>query len=412
MELTFLGAAREVGRSCVFVSSKERVMLDCGVKIHSDSPFPVEPPAKPDFAVISHAHLDHSGFSPVLYRHDTPELICTPPTKAMADIIIEDSMRLMAKRGEYPYKASHIKRMDASTTLLSFGKWYEIGEGTVTLYNGGHIPGASIVDLDAGGGRVVYSGDFKREETKTTFRCDYPPPGAKALIIESTYADRDHPQRRELEMELGKQVKETLGEGGSVLFPAFAIGRTQELMRIIRSQNRDVDIYIDGMGWRVSETLSHFSSYIKDFKKFRQDMSSCKPVMHKKERERILKKQCVIISTAGMLQGGPALSYLLQMGPESRAIFTGYSVEETNGHNLLTKGFVEYDGVRIRPKARHSYLDFSAHAGRSELFEMVKNVAPEKVFCVHGDRCVEFAEELKLEGFDAHAPSLGETVKV
>jgi putative mRNA 3-end processing factor len=113
-----------------------------------------------------------------------------------------------------------------------------------------------------------------------------------------------------------------------------------------------------------------------------------------------------------MLQGGPAMQYLLRLNENSRTIFTGYCVENTNGYNLLNYGFVEYDGVKIKPKAAYSYLDFSAHAGRTELFEFVEKISPEKVFCVHGDSCVEFAEELKLEGFDAYAPSFGEKIKI
>jgi putative mRNA 3-end processing factor len=366
----------------------------------------------PDFAIMSHAHLDHSGFFPALFKGNRPEVICTPPTQALAEIITEDSMRLMEKRGEHPYRQPQIKHLKESTTLLSFKKWYEIGDSTVTLYSAGHIPGAAIVDVETGGKRIIYTGDFKGEETKTTFPTEIPPANPDLLIIESTYADRDHPKRKDLEAELGRQMSEILGQGGSVLFPAFAIGRTQELMRIIRAVDRDVDIYVDGMGWRVSEAISHYSSYIKDFKKFRQDMDSCKPILRKSDRHKVMKKPCVIIATAGMLQGGPALSYLLAMGHESKAIFTGYSVPDTNGYNLLNKGFVEYDGLKIKPKAQWSYLDFSAHAGRAELFKMVETLHPKKVLCMHGDSCQKFADELALEGFDAHAPAMGETVSI
>lgn len=412
MELTFLGAAQEVGRSSVLVSGAENVLLDCGLKIHSDSTMPMQPPKRPDFVVASHAHLDHTGFLPSLYKHGTPELVCTPPTLALGQIIIEDSIRIMAKRGEFPFKASHTKRMSDSTTHLSFRKRHEIGDAAVTLHNAGHIPGASMVELEMDGRRIVYTGDFKGEETKTTFAAEPPPKGPDVLMIESTYADQDHPSRKELEMELGRQLAETLETGGNVLFPAFAIGRTQELVRIVRSVNHDVEIFVDGMGWRVSEELAKYSAYTKDFKKFRQDMQTCTPIMHKNDRKKVLRKPCVIIATAGMLQGGPALSYLLQMEQNSRAIFTGYCVKETNGHNLLNNGYVEYDGVKIRPKAQHSYLDFSAHAGRRELFELCEKLKPDRILCMHGDHCLEFAEELKLEGFEAYAPALGETVEV
>jgi putative mRNA 3-end processing factor len=411
-KLTFLGAAGEVGRSSILLSGTDEIMLDCGLKIHTDTPYPVESPAQPDFVVLSHAHLDHTGFTPALYRHHTPEMICTPATAAMAEIIIDDSMRLMEKRGEFPYRPAQIKQLHQNTTLLSYKKWYEIGESTVTLHQAGHIPGASFVEVETGDKRVVYTGDFKGEETKTTFASEPPPANPDALIIESTYSDRDHPPRKDLEMQMKALVGETLGQGGTVLLPAFAIGRTQELIRIVRSFNRDCDIWLDGMGARVSETLSHHSHYVKDFKRFKNDLETCKTIHHPSERGKVLKRPGVIIATAGMLQGGPALGYLLKMTPESRAIFTGYCVEDTNGHNLINKGYVEYDGVKIKPKAPWSYLDFSAHAGRTELFELVETLKPKKVFCIHGDACQKFADELALEGFDATAPALGDTVEI
>ncbi|HIH29885.1 TPA: MBL fold metallo-hydrolase [Candidatus Micrarchaeota archaeon] len=412
MEISFLGAAQEVGRSCMHLSGSDQIMLDCGLKIHASENFPMDPPRRPDFVVVSHAHLDHTGFLPALYRHDRPELICTPPTLAMGELIIADSMKIMAHRGEFPYRAQHVKRMLSAATKLSYRKWYELGDSTLSFYQAGHIPGAAMAEINTGGKRILYSGDFKLEGTHTTFPSEFAPKNPDVLIMESTYSDRDHPPRKELEREFKERLDKILGEGGTVLLPAFAIGRTQELVRIVRTANRDVDIWIDGMGWKVSEMVSHFSSYMNEFKKLRADLDSCKPVLHKKDRDKVLKKPCVIIATAGMLQGGPALSYLLRLGPESHAIFTGYCVPETNGYNLINKGFVEYDGVQIKPKASHSYLDFSAHAGRSELFELAKEMSPQKIFCVHGDRCVDFAEELKVEGYDAHAPALGETVKI
>jgi len=412
MDITFLGAAGEVGRSCIFLQGEDKVMLDCGLKIHTSEPYPLQTPAQPDYVVLSHAHLDHSGFTPALYRHGAPEVIYTPATAALSEIIIDDSMRLMEKRGEFPYRPAQIKRMRENATLLSYKKWYEIGDSTVTLHQAGHIPGASFVDVESGGKRVVYTGDFKGEETKTTFASEPPPQGPDALIIESTYSDCDHPSRKELEIKMKSLVEETLGQGGTVLLPAFAIGRTQELIRIVRSINHDVDIWVDGMGWRVCEALSHHSHYVKDFKRFRQDMESCKPILRPAERGKVLKRPGVIIATAGMLQGGPALGYLLKMSPESRAIFTGYCVEDTNGYNLINKGFVEYDGVKITPKAPWSYLDFSAHAGRTELFELVEQLKPKKVLCVHGDHCDKFADELALEGYDASAPKLGDTITI
>lgn len=412
MDITFLGASQEVGRSSFLLSGTDRILLDCGLKIHTDNCYPIEPPKKPDYVVVSHAHLDHTGFLPALFKNNSPEMVCTPPTLAMGEIIVNDSLKIMANRGEFPFRPAHVKRMMQSASLLSYRKKRMLGDTSLEFYQAGHIPGAAMCDLSDGDRRIVYSGDFKLEETKTTFASEIPPPGPDVLIMESTYYDRDHPSRKELEIELGRQMNETLEAGGTVLFPAFAIGRTQELLRIIRSQNHDVDIWVDGMGYKVSELLSHYSSYMKDFKQYRHDLGTVKTINHRNEREKVLHKPGVVIATAGMLQGGPALGYLLRMGVESRAIFSGYCVPDTNGWNLLNKGFVEYDGVKIKPKASHSYLDFSAHAGRKELFELAEKLKPDRIFTVHGDHCVEFAEELKLEGFEAYAPAMGETVEI
>ncbi|MCX8196790.1 MAG: MBL fold metallo-hydrolase [Candidatus Micrarchaeota archaeon] len=412
MQIDFLGSAQEVGRSSILLRGSQNIMLDCGLKIHSEEAYPLAAAEEPDFVIASHAHLDHTGFLPALYKRGAPEFLCTPPTLALGKIIIEDSINIMAKRGEFPFKPSHLKKMEQNATKLSYKKRYSCNDATVIFYDAGHIPGAAIIDVEIDGKRIVYTGDFKGEATRTTYPCELPPKEPDVLIIESTYSDRDHPPRKELEKQLAENIESVLENGGNILFPAFAIGRTQELVRIIRSINKDVEVYVDGMGWRVSQELSRYSAYVKDFKKFREDLQTCIPIMHKRERRKVLRKPCIIIATAGMLQGGPALSYLLQLSPQSMAIFTGYCVEGTNGHNLLNFGFVEYDGVKLKPKAQYAYLDFSAHAGRRELFEMCEKLRPQRIFCVHGDKCQEFAEELKLEGFDAYAPVLGETVEV
>ncbi|MDE1798196.1 MAG: MBL fold metallo-hydrolase, partial [Candidatus Micrarchaeota archaeon] len=166
------------------------------------------------------------------------------------------------------------------------------------------------------------------------------------------------------------------------------------------------------MGVEASRIASGFPAYIKDAKRFRSQLESCNIVKDPRDRKRVLTEPSVIISTAGMLQGGPAMGYLLSLNDKSEIIFTGYSVEGTNGWNLLQNGYVEKDGQRIQPAAPVRYLDFSAHAGRSELFKFVEQTNAQKVFCIHGDRCADFAEELKLEGFDAYAPKLGEKVEL
>ena len=173
-------------------------------------------------------------------------------------------------------------------------------------------------------------------------------------------------------------------------------------------------MWVDGMGVEASRIVAGYPGYIKDAAQFRRQLESVNIVREARDRSKVLKEPCVIISTAGMLQGGPALGYLLSLSDQSEIVFTGYSVEGTNGYNLLQNGYVEVDGEQVKPSIPVRYLDFSAHASRSELFKYVERANPDKVYCIHGDsaNCTQFAEELKLEGFDAYAPKLGEKVQL
>lgn len=415
MEISFLGAAEEVGRSSILFKTDVDIMMDCGLKIHNKKDphlYPLPPPEPVDAMVISHPHLDHIGYLPSVFDHCAPEVIATPPTRAMGELLLLDSAKIIiSEYGTLPYqRSSHTRAMNAFKPL-PFHQPARVGETSLTLYDAGHIPGSATTLLEYRDKRMLYTGDFKLSET----RMHHPAEIVKdvdVLVTESTYSYRDHPDRKDLEVQLVERAHEVLDNGGNLLLPAFAVGRTQELIAVLKSNDPGLPIWVDGMGVDASRIAAGFSSYIKDAKKFRQQLESCRIVKDSRERKRVLDEPAVIISTAGMLQGGPALGYLLSLSDKSEVVFTGYCVEGTNGYNLLQNGYVEVDGQPVRPSVPIRYLDFSAHAGRSELFKFVEQTGPGKVFCVHGEHCHEFAEELKLEGFDAYAPKLGEKVVV
>ena len=417
MKIDFLGAANEVGRSAVLVETDHNIMFDCGLKIHNKKDphlYPLPAPVPIDTVVISHAHLDHVGFLPSLFEHSSPQIIATPPTKEIGELLLLDSAKIIIEEyGTLPYKRSSHKKAMESFRVAGYHQPIRLGDTTLTLFDAGHIPGAAQGLIEYKGKRILYSGDYKLGETRM-HRPAEAVGEVDVLITESTYANRDHPNRQDLEVQLVQRAREVLGNGGHLLLPAFAVGRTQELISILKSQDPNLPIWVDGMGVEASRIVAGYPSYIKDAQQFRRQLESVNIVREPRDRSKVLKEPCVIISTAGMLQGGPALGYLLSLSDQSEIVFTGYSVEGTNGYNLLQNGYVEVDGEQVRPTIPVRYLDFSAHASRSELFAYVERANPDKVFCIHGDasNCMQFAEELKVEGFDAYAPKLGEIITI
>lgn len=412
MELEFLGGAQEVGRSSILLKTDSAIMLDCGLKIHDEQAYPMPPPVPLDACVVSHSHLDHCGFLPSLFDNFAPEIIGTPPTKAICELLLEDSAKIIIENtGTLPYKRSSYKRAMNAFNPIGYHHRKMVNDTAITLFDAGHVPGSSSVLVEYERKRLLYSGDFKLSETRMHDPAELPGE-ADILLIESTYVSRDHPKRRDLEVQLAKRCDEVLDNGGNVLLPAFAVGRTQELIRCLKAHRPDYPIWVDGMGTKAADIVLKYPSYIKEAGHFRKDLDACNIVRDRRDRQKVLNEPCIIVSTAGMLQGGPALGYLLSLNDKSEIIFTGYCVEGTNGHNLLNFGYIEKDGERVQPAVPVKYLDFSAHAGRSELFKFVEKANPKKVFCVHGDQCQQFADELALEGFDATAPKMGEKFTV
>ena len=407
MEFNFLGAAREVGKSAVFVEAGgKRVLLDYGVKLFGGG---ITYPAgvkKLDAAIISHAHLDHSGSLPAIYdKHEVP-WFGTFPTQALSDILIHDSVKV--QKGQVPFALASIKRAGKNFVPLQYKVPYHFDKGfEITLHDAGHIPGAAMVELNAEGKRILYTGDYKlgdtrmHEAAKTVKDVDY-------LITESTYSEREHPDRRKAEEQLYKRVMQAVDAGGTALLPCFAVGRSQEIMRVIRAFDKHVPIFFDGMAKAATEVIMDYPSYYRKPDELSEAAESIEWVYSAKQRGKAVAGGGVIISTAGMLTGGPVLWYIRNINAESTITLTGYGVQETNAWYLLNKQMVIIDGREIPIRNSVEYIDFSAHASGSELIKFVEKANPQKVFCIHGDHCPEFAAKLKERGFDAYAPELDE----
>ncbi len=414
MNLHCLGASGEVGRSAFVLQTDKRVLLDYGVKIFDEAGKPTYPLKIEDIhleaAFISHAHLDHSGFVPNIYSFSKIPWYGTPPTYDIADILWKDSMKIQGE--ELPWRNAHYKKALKYWHPLMYNHKVGVGETSFEFRDAGHIAGAAMIDVNFRGRRVLYTGDFKSEKTRLHEGAKHLEEKVDTLIIESTYSDREHPERKSLEKKFSDEIYETINEGGTVLCPAFAVGRSQELIRIIRAHRRDVPIYLDGMAREVARVYMKYKRYLRDYEGFVQDMGSITLVESIEDRKNATEGGSVIVSTAGMMEGGPAVNYVKYLNRESKIIFTGYCVEGTNGWLLQNKGQLRVDKNTLEVGLPVEYFDFSAHAGRGDLMELVKETEPEKIVCVHGDvqRTIGFAEELTEMGYDAVAPKQGDKV--
>lgn len=414
LSLYCLGGGKEVGRSAILLKGDKNILLDYGIKVYDKSGKTVYPISieniNLDAAIITHAHLDHSGYVPYIYKNQKIRWYATAPTYDIADVLWQDTMKI--QKEELPWKISHYKKALKYWHPLSIHNTMNLGNFKFKFLDAGHIAGAVMVKIECKK-KILYSGDFKFEKTRMHKGAEKPEE-VDILIIESTYADREHPNRDKLEREFIEEIWESLNEGGSVLCPTFAVGRTQEIIRVIRAYDKDIPIYLDGMAKEITRIYLKYKQYFQDYENFVKDVESVYFVENERDRKKALRENSVIISTAGMLEGGPAFYYLKHLNSYSKIIFTGYTVEGTNGWLLLNKGQIKLGNNIVDVDLPVKYLDFSAHAGRSDLLKLIKYTNPEKIICVHGDRAIaeNFEKELKEKGFEAKAFENGERIEL
>ncbi|MFB6151515.1 MAG: MBL fold metallo-hydrolase [Haloarculaceae archaeon] len=410
MDVQFLGGAGEIGRSAVLVN--DSLLLDFGMLTGNPPQFPVGDP-DPDTVVVSHGHLDHVGAVPALLSGDErPPVHWTPPTRELALTLARDTLKLHGGTYDCPFTENDVKRVTEVSETHGYGEPFEAAGHEVTFSDAGHIPGSAHVLVDDGETRLLYTGDFHTDDQRlvagTTAR-----PDADVVICESTYSDVEHEGRETIEDRFAESVKTTLWEGGTVVVPAFAIGRTQEMLMVCEAH--DIPCYVDGMGKRVTEMLRQYPDFVRDADALRRAKSHARFVTGRDgQRKRIADRKAAIITTSGMLSGGPAMTYVpeIRSNPTNKITMTGYQVEGTPGRDLLETGSAEIDGRRMPVAARVEQYDFSAHADREGLRSFLDPYEDARLLVNHGDRCGEFAAELAADGYRASAPELGESVTV
>lgn len=414
MELNFLGGASEVGRSAILFKGSKNIMLDYGIKLNHKTEYPL-PPGKVDACVLSHAHIDHSGNFPFLYNEAFPTTYGTSPTKELSNLLVEDSIKVGKKNHQPPKFGKHqLRTFLERFAPYEYGEEIDLGEYGITLYDAGHISGSAVTSIESRktGKRLVYTGDFKLEPQMIQGSADIVK--SDILVTETTYANREHPERQELLKRFIDDVKATLDSGGTALIPSFAVGRAQEILAVLHKHQLSDYVFIDGMARKATQISMRYPEFIRNNELLNDAMKKITWIGSEQHRGHAVNGPSIIITTAGMLNGGPVLNYVTKLGPNSKIFLTGYQVEGTNGNRLMEGKPLLIDGRKERVDTPWVYYDFSAHAGSVDLYEYVRKSAPELVVCVHGDPTASesFAENLKVEGFKTVVPKQGDSLKI
>ncbi|ATU08999.1 beta-CASP ribonuclease aCPSF1 [Methanohalophilus portucalensis] len=456
VRLTSLGGCREVGRSCFLLSTPEsKIMIDCGVNVGSDddmTPYLYIPEVQPlnqiDAVVITHAHLDHQGLVPLLYKYgyDGP-IYCTHPTRDMMVLLELDFIDVAAKDGKrVPYESADVRNALKHSIVLEYEEVTDIAPDIkLTFHNAGHIIGSAVSHFHIGDGlhNVVITGDFKFGPSRLFNPAVNKFPRVETVITESTYGASNsmQPALKDAEKNLQRIIKETIDRQGVVLIPAFAVGRSQEVMIVIEEAIRkgiidEVPVYLDGMIWEATAIHATYPEYLNNdlrrliFQKGQNPfLSECfKPVDSNELRRNIIENPhpCVILSTSGMMSGGPIMEYFKAFAPNERntLVFVGYQADGTMGRRIQ-KGWKEIPlssggkgSETVRMNMDVEIVDgFSGHSDRRQLMEYFKRMKPqpERVFTEHGDErsCIDLASSIhKRKKIETRALTNLETIRL
>jgi putative mRNA 3-end processing factor len=418
LKIKFLGGTQEVGRSAVALKSGgTQVLLDYGVKLAREPGFPMHiPPREIDAVILSHAHLDHSGAIPIFHIRGHTPVFATPPTLDIAKLLISDFIKLS---GYYlPFEFIDLQNMMNCSENKEYNKPFKIGSLKIQLLNAGHIPGSSQVVLESSKKKIVYTGDYNPIDTQLLRGADQSYKDVDALLIEGTYANEDHMPRSSVEEAFITKLREVVERGGTVLVPAFAVGRSQEILCVLAAHNFEYPVVIDGMAKDVNEILLKYPGFLRDPDLFKQSLNIAKSIKGWSDRRRTIKKPGVIVSPAGMLKGGNAIFYMNKIAKKSNnaICMVSFQIPGTPGHELLTSKRFIIRGKMSIVKAEVEHFDFTSHGGQTQLIQTVEKMSNDsKIFIMHGEeeKIKDFSEIIKDKfGFSTTIPKAGDIFRI
>jgi putative mRNA 3-end processing factor len=388
----FLGGSDEIGNLAMVLDIEDmRFLFDYGMSPGKPPTFPLPPPPV-DLTFLSHSHLDHCGMIPWLCSQSDHRIIASEPTVVVSNLLQKDTVKIAQMDGySIPFDNADVKEAEHSYVPVETGKHRDLGENySVRFHSAGHIPGALMFEL-VGDKHLVFTGDFNVIDTRLVkgtkpIPCDI-------LFMEGTYAGRDHENRKRMEKEFLEKIDEVVNRGGTAIIPAFAVARSQEILLVLSKAG--YDIWFDGMGRKISKLYLKYPKYLRSVEDLKKALRKVNMVRSEQSRKRALNGE-VIITSSGMMDGGPVLSYMnrLKNDKKSAVLLTGYQVEGTNSRLLIEKGKLNFYGVTEKVHCEVEYFDFSAHAGHSDLVEFAKKCNPEKIVLFHSQDRTPLAEAL------------------
>ena len=453
---TSLGGYREVGRSCHLLQTQDtKILIDCGVNFANDdkaTPYlhlsEVWPLTQIDAVILTHAHMDHCGLIPLLYKYgyDGPVYL-TAPTRDLAVLLCMDYIKIAAAEGKKPpYESDHIRDFVKHSVTLEYGDTTDIAPDVkLTFSNSGHILGAAVSHFHIGDGfyNVCCTSDMKYERTWLFNPTNNKFPRLETLIMEATYGGRNdfQPTRQQAQDQMKEICQRVLPRGGKLVVPCFAVGRSQEIMLVMEELIRNGDVprvpvYLDGMIWEATAIHTAYPEYLNNELRNEIFHEGSNPLLSdifirvdsQEMRRKVLDSDepCVVLATSGMMSGGPVMEYFRHWAQDRRnaLVFVGFQAGGTLGRRIQ-QGWREIpmaagggrSGV-VKVELDVETVDgFSGHSDRRQLMNYINNITPkpDHVITMHGEesKCIDLATSIhKKYHIRTEAPMNLETIRL
>ena len=407
----YLGGGNEVGNVGIVLEdpSSNRLLLDYGIAPTKPPRYPNEAPHVSN-AIITHSHIDHLGMVPWLASNHNTTLHGTELTAAISEMMWYDCHKVSSIEGyPLPWDKRDIDLALSAWKTHSFNKPWTQDDWKLELHGAGHIPGAAMLHVETPNKSVLFSGDFDTRDSQLTVGAK--PVKSDVLFVEGTYGGRDHPPKQEENERFIERVIEVTNRGGTALVPAFANGRTQDVVMLLHKHLPELDVHVDGMGKRVAKLQMEHPETLRDPNALESAWRWCRRVSSKSDRKKALDAD-VIVSTSGMLDGGPSIWYLnrLRHNLKNAILLTGYQARNTGGRRLLEERRIPIFGKLSTIDLEVDQYSFSTHAGHQEIVEFATQCQAEDVVIYHSDPTMArppLADALEANGHRVHTPENG-----